>query len=64
MGPFSKPFGHVKRAFTGTLKDKPGRFELAHGGTLFLDEIGEAPFAIRAKHASQNEPPASTYGPS
>src|SRR5713101_2241452 len=42
-------FGHVKGAFTGALKDKPGRFELADGGTLFLDEIGEVPLAMQAK---------------
>jgi transcriptional regulator with GAF, ATPase, and Fis domain len=45
----SEFFGHVKGAFTGALKDKPGRFELADGGTLFLDEIGEVPFAMQAK---------------
>src|SRR4029077_8542 len=45
----SEFFGHVKGAFTGALKDKPGRFELADGGTLFLDEIGEAPLAMQAK---------------
>jgi PAS domain S-box-containing protein len=42
----SEFFGHVRGAFTGALKDKPGRFELADGGTLFLDEIGEVPLAI------------------
>src|SRR5713101_6632680 len=42
-------FGHVKGAFTGALKDKPGRFELADGGTLFLDEIGEVPLAMQTK---------------
>jgi PAS domain S-box-containing protein len=45
----SEFFGHVKGAFTGALKDKPGRFELADGGTLFLDEIGEVPIAMQAK---------------
>ena len=45
----SEFFGHVKGAFTGALKDKPGRFELADSGTLFLDEIGEVPLAMEAK---------------
>ena len=45
----SEFFGHVKGAFTGALKDKLGRFELADGGTLFLDEISEIPFAMQAK---------------
>ena len=45
----SEFFGHVKGAFTGALKDKPGRFELADSGTLFLDEIGEVPLAMQAK---------------
>jgi formate hydrogenlyase transcriptional activator len=45
----SEFFGHVRGAFTGALKDKPGRFELADGGTLFLDEIAEVPAAMQAK---------------
>ena len=45
----SEFFGHVRGAFTGALRDKPGRFELADGGTLFLDEIGEVPLAMQAK---------------
>jgi transcriptional regulator with GAF, ATPase, and Fis domain len=45
----SEFFGHVKGAFTGAMRDRPGRFELADGGTLFLDEIGEVPLAMQAK---------------
>jgi PAS domain S-box-containing protein len=45
----SEFFGHARGAFTGALKDKPGRFELADGGTLFLDEIGELPLTMQAK---------------
>jgi transcriptional regulator with GAF, ATPase, and Fis domain len=45
----SEFFGHTKGAFTGALRDKPGRFELADGGTLFLDEIGEVPMPMQAK---------------
>lgn len=45
----SEFFGHVKGAFTGAIKDRIGRFELADGGTLFLDEIGEIPLDLQAK---------------
>lgn len=45
----SEFFGHMRGAFTGAVRDKPGRFELADGGTLFLDEIGEVPVAMQAK---------------
>lgn len=45
----SELFGHEKGAFTGAVKDKPGRFELANGGTIFLDEIGEVSEAFQIK---------------
>ena len=45
----SELFGHVRGAFTGALKDKKGRFEMAAGGTIFLDEIGDVSPAIQQK---------------
>jgi two-component system, NtrC family, response regulator HydG len=45
----SELFGHEKGAFTGAVKRKLGRFELATGGTLFLDEIGDVPLDMQAK---------------
>jgi Nif-specific regulatory protein len=45
----SELFGHEKGAFTGAVKMRKGRFELADGGTLFLDEIGEISASFQAK---------------
>jgi transcriptional regulator with PAS, ATPase and Fis domain len=45
----SELFGHVRGAFTGAVRDKPGLFEVASNGTLFLDELGEVAPGVQAK---------------
>jgi len=45
----SEFFGHVRGSFTGAIKNRTGRFELADGGTIFLDEVGEIPIDLQSK---------------
>jgi transcriptional regulator with PAS, ATPase and Fis domain len=45
----SELFGHERGAFTGAIKDRPGRFELSQGGTIFLDDIDDVPMSMQVK---------------
>src|SRR5881397_1067666 len=45
----SELFGHERGAFTGAVKDRPGRFELADTGTIFLDDIDDVPLSMQVK---------------
>ena len=45
----SELFGHERGAFTGAIKERPGRFELAQGGTIFLDDIDDVPLSMQVK---------------
>ena len=60
----SELFGHVRGAYTGAVKDKTGRFQLAHRGTIFLDEIGEVspPHSVEASFGCCRKRNSSGWG--
>jgi transcriptional regulator with GAF, ATPase, and Fis domain len=45
----SELFGHERGAFTGAIKDRPGRFETANSGTIFLDDVDDVPLSMQVK---------------
>ena len=53
----SELFGHERGAFTGAIKDRPGRFELADGGTIFLDDIDDVPLVDAGQAAARAPEP-------
>ena len=55
-------FGHERGAFTGAIKDKPGRFEMAQGGTLFLDDIDDVPLVDAGEAAARDPEPDRRAG--
>ena len=58
----SELFGHERGAFTGAIKDRPGRFELAQGGTIFLDDIDDVPMSMQVScSASSRTGPWSAW---